>query len=132
MYGPCPSPYLYEEAAVELQRHIERFFEKYPELDDQSSRWIVSAVNQEIDQFAHFPNMKFLRKHRKFLHHREGIEYFGLRYGRVGALAAVEHVKDDCDGYVPRAKDYYDRTVDEYGCLNYWARQVSDSEVVQE
>ena len=96
--------------------HIRRFFEKHPNLDTPDNREIVENVNRKIDQFAHFPNLKTLERHRKFLHHREGIEYFNTIYGNVGRMAAEQHVLEDCDGYIPTAIEYYIDMVDEYGC----------------
>ena len=71
-------------------------------------------VNRRLDQFAHYPDMEFLSRHRKFLHHVEGIEYFRRRYGKIGAEAARLHVLRDC-GHIPKAQDYYDNTVGVFG-----------------
>lgn len=71
-------------------------------------------VHKLLDQFAHYPDMRFLRRHRRFLHHHEGIEYVRMRWGDRAAQSAEQHVKDDC-GHVPHAADYYDGTVDEFG-----------------
>jgi hypothetical protein len=59
--------------------------------------------------------MKFLSKHRKFLHHQEGVEYFENRYGMVGGLTAALHVLDDTGGNLPLALDYYTGACDDYG-----------------
>lgn len=74
------------------------------------------AVHQILDQFAHYPDMKFLREHRKFLHHEEGIAYITDRFGKEAGAAARQHVIDDC-GWVPLALDYYAGVVDNYGVL---------------
>ena len=79
------------------------------------------AVHRLLDQFAHYPDMTFLRRHRKFLHHEEGIEYILLRFGEDAARAARQHVIDDC-GHVPRAIDYYRGSVDEFGRALHTAR----------
>lgn len=71
-------------------------------------------VHGLLDQFAHYPDMKFLRKHRKFLHHEEGIEYVKMRWGGEAGKSARQHVLDDC-GHVPLAVDYYTGAVDEFG-----------------
>ena len=73
-----------------------------------------SEVHALLDQFAHYPNMKFLRKHRKFLHHEEGIEYVTMRWGEEAGKSARQHVLDDC-GHVPKAIDYYRGSVDDFG-----------------
>lgn len=71
-------------------------------------------VHELLDQFAHYPDMKFLREHRKFLHHKEGIDYVRMRWGEEAAKSAEQHVLDDC-GHVPSAKDYYTHKVDNFG-----------------
>ena len=71
-------------------------------------------VHRVLDQFAHYPDMDFLRRHRKFLHHEEGIEYIRMRYGDLAGESAKQHVLDDC-GHIPKAIHYYDGTVDEFG-----------------
>lgn len=85
-------------------------------LVDEKNRALVAEVNRRIDQFAHFPREVTLMRHRKFLHHKEGIEYFELQYGMVGGSAARQHVMEDC-GHIPNATDYYDGKVDRMGCL---------------
>jgi len=72
-------------------------------------------VHRILDQFSHYPDYNFLRRHRKFLHHEEGVEYIRMRFGDLAAESAIQHIKDDCCGYVPKATDYYDGTVDEFG-----------------
>jgi hypothetical protein len=83
-----------------------------------SDRNILGAefphVHKLLDQFAHYPDMKFLREHRKFLHHREGIEYIRMRFGPHDALSAKQHVLDDC-GWVPNMVDYHNGNADNYG-----------------
>lgn len=74
-------------------------------------------VHNLLDQFAHYPDMKFLSKHRKFLHHEEGIEYIRMRWGEDAAKSATQHVIDDC-GHVPRAVHYYNGIVDNFGYRN--------------
>jgi hypothetical protein len=81
---------------------IARFGRAYPE------------VHQLLDQFAHFPDMRFLSRHRKFLHHEEGIEYVRMRWGEEAGKAALQHVITDC-GHVPAMVDYHNGAVDNYG-----------------
>jgi hypothetical protein len=76
-----------------------------------------NEVHRILDQFSHYPNMAFLMRHRKFMHHEEGVEYIRMRFGDLAAESAIQHIKDDCNGYVPKATDYYDGTVDMFGCL---------------
>jgi hypothetical protein len=72
-------------------------------------------VHKLLDQFAHYPNMEFLSRHRKFLHHKEGIEYIGMRWGEEAKKSAEQHVRDDC-GHIPNMIDYHIGVVDKYGC----------------
>lgn len=74
--------------------HVASFFAAHPALDTPANRKTVEEVNRRIDQFAHFPREATLLGHRRFLHHREDL----------GALAAEQHVREDC-GHVPRATD---------------------------
>lgn len=107
---------------VEERAHVRAFIEGHPEIDWDTTapfggnKTIVAAVNIEIDQFAHFPRHDTLTRHRKFLHHKEGIEYFGLVYGDIGRQAAEQHVLEDC-GWVPSAIDYYNGNADTFGDL---------------
>lgn len=94
----------------EFKSHVRSFMALYPNAD----RKIVEEVNGRIDQFAHFPNNDTLMHHRKFLHHAEGIEYFGKVYGETGRAAARLHVIDDC-GHVPTMLDYALDVVDTLG-----------------
>jgi DNA-binding GntR family transcriptional regulator len=75
-------------------------------------------VHALLDQFSHYPNMEFLRRHRKFLHHEEGIEYVRMRWGEEAAKSARQHILDDC-GHVPNAADYYTDKLDEFGGKSY-------------
>lgn len=81
----------------------------------ETERALIDKVNARMDQFAHFPDPWFLARHRRFLHHREGVEYFGRKYGRIGHLTALLHVVMDC-GHVPNAADYGTERVDQFGC----------------
>ena len=71
-------------------------------------------VNYRMDQFAHYPDEKSLAHHRQFLHHAEGIAYFRRRYGPKGEAAARLHVLRDCE-HIPKAGDYHNGIVDNYG-----------------
>lgn len=71
-------------------------------------------VHGLLDQFAHYPDMDFLKEHRKFLHHREGIDYVRARYGEEAYEAAKQHVIDDC-GHIPDMVDYHNGRVDNFG-----------------
>ena len=73
-----------------------------------------NEIHQLLDQFAHYPDMAFLKEHRKFLHHQEGIAYFKARYGKQAGEAARLHILRDC-GDIPKAVDYYNGTVDCFG-----------------
>jgi len=71
-------------------------------------------VHRILDQFAHYPNMRFLSLHRRYLHHAEGIEYIEMRFGADAGIAAYGHIMDDC-GHIPNAIDYYRGSVDNFG-----------------
>lgn len=75
-------------------------------------------VHKLLDQFSHYPDMEFLRRHRKFLHHVEGIEYVRMRWGEEAGKSAERHVLDDC-GHIPNAVDYYIGNVDEFGFAKF-------------
>jgi hypothetical protein len=75
-------------------------------------------VHRILDQFAHYPDMRFLQEHRKFLHHAEGIDYITLRFGEVAGHAARVHVRDDC-GHVPTMEEYALGIVDNFGGKKY-------------
>ena len=73
-------------------------------------------VHRTLDQFAHFPDGEFLQRHRKFLHHKEGIEYIRMRDGELAGLSAELHVMEDC-GHIPNMEDYHNGNVDNYGYI---------------
>lgn len=95
-----------------FEEHVQECIDKLGSGEEAEA--VYREVNGRIDQFAHYPDYEFLKDHRKFLHHEEGIEYFKKRYGRLGGEAARLHVFRDCGG-VPRMRDYADGTVDEFG-----------------
>ena len=57
--------------------------------------------------------------HRKFRHHKEGIEEARRLFGDVGATAAIVHILRDCRN-IPNKKDYFDGTVDPLGLKKEW------------
>lgn len=82
--------------------------------DDPQSVAIYEEVNRLIDQFAHYPDPEHLQVHRQFLHHAEGIAYFGRRFGPLGEQAARLHVLADC-GWIPTMADYHNGVADNFG-----------------
>ena len=88
--------------AEHLKDDLRLFGKGYPE------------VHRLLDQFANYPDMRFLRRHRKFLHHVEGIQYVRMRYGDEAGDAAEQHVLRDC-GWVPKMVDYHNGVADEFG-----------------
>lgn len=82
--------------------------------DKSMGRGDNDHVHALLDQFAHYPDMAFLSRHRKFLHHHEGVEYVRMRWGNEAAEAARQHIIDDC-GHIPDAIDYYTGNVDQFG-----------------
>ena len=57
--------------------------------------------------------------HRKFRHHREGIEEARRLFGNRGAAAAIVHILRDCRN-IPKEKDYSDGVVDPLGLKKDW------------
>jgi hypothetical protein len=57
--------------------------------------------------------------HRKFRHHREGIEEARILFGNDGAAAAIVHILRDCRN-IPSQKDYPNGTVDPLGLKKEW------------
>ena len=59
-----------------------------------------------LDEFAKFYSHDKKYKHRKFRHHKEGIEEARKIFGDIGALVAEQHIKLDNEGWLPEKKDY--------------------------
>lgn len=57
--------------------------------------------------------------HRKFRHHKEGVEEARRLFGDRGAAAAIVHILRDCRN-IPREKDYSDGAVDPLGLKKDW------------
>lgn len=59
-----------------------------------------------LDEFAknYPPNQHY--KHRKFRHHKEGIEEARKLFGDDAAEAAELHIKSDNDGEIPNKSGY--------------------------
>jgi len=98
---------------VDTISHVRSFFRKNSNLDSESRRQVVLKVNRLMDVMGAGPDGR-LHCWRKFLHHREGIDYVRTVYGEVGALAAEQHILDDC-GSIHSVLDYYNGTLDENG-----------------
>jgi hypothetical protein len=58
-------------------------------------------------------------RHRKFRHHREGIEQARTLFGQQADLAATIHILRDCRN-IPKMQDYEDGTVDVLGLRAKW------------
>ncbi len=73
-------------------------------------------VNRWIDEcFAHYGPL-----HRRYRHHREGIEEVRDRFGDRGAVAAAIHILRDCR-HLPRKGDYELGYVDALGLKRDWS-----------
>ena len=83
-------------------------------LEETGEEKVCASVNREIDAFAHYPNKVHLEIHRRYLHHKEGVEYFKIKYGEIGKRIAELHILQDC-GHIPNAEDYYNGKCDNYG-----------------
>jgi hypothetical protein len=57
--------------------------------------------------------------HRKFLHHKEGVEQARRRFGDEGATAAAIHILRDCRN-IPREVEYSTGAVDPLGLPREW------------
>ena len=73
-------------------------------------------VNTWIDEFF----TQYGPTHRRFRHHREGIEEARQLFGDRGALAAAIHVLRDCR-HIPRKNDYEIGYVDPLGLKTNWS-----------
>jgi hypothetical protein len=73
------------------------------------------SVNRWIDEFfgAHGP------QHRKYRHHREGIEEARALFGDEGAKAAAVHILRDCRN-IPTQEDYSTGAADALGLKKQW------------
>lgn len=96
------------------QDGYDAFVRAFKRVPDAKEIAIIDEINRRMDQFAHYPDMEFLEKHRQFLHHEEGIEYFERLYGDFGSVIATAHVMLDC-GHVPEMMDYWNGKVDCFG-----------------
>lgn len=72
-------------------------------------------VHLWLDEFARTAGAT----HRRFRHHKEGVEEAGRLFGRLGLQAALIHVLRDCRN-IPSERDYASGTVDALGLPNAW------------
>lgn len=63
-------------------------------------------VHLWLDEFAKNYSLDKKYKHRKFRHHKEGIEEARMLFGDDGAKAAQLHILSDHQGYLPSKSDY--------------------------
>lgn len=63
-------------------------------------------VHLWLDEFAKNYSFSDKYKHRKFRHHKEGVEQARQIFGDIGALVAEQHIRSDNEGYLPEKKDY--------------------------
>lgn len=81
-------------------------------------RWLGSEceqVNRWMDEYFAIHGAS----HRKFRHHKDGIEDAKRLFGDIGAAAALIHVLRDCR-HVPSAQDYAAGIVDALGLRKEW------------
>lgn len=91
-----------------LQHHIDDCIKFLGEPFDNVNRWIDELFRQ------------YGPTHRRFRHHREGIEEARHLFGDRGALAAAVHVLRDCR-HIPRQQDYELGYVDALGLKRHWS-----------
>ena len=75
-----------------------------------------AEVNRWIDQYFE----TYGPSHRKFLHHREGVEQAREIFGDSGAIAAAIHILRDCR-HIPSKQDYDLGYVDALGLKKHWS-----------
>lgn len=63
-------------------------------------------IHRWLDEFVNLYEPSKRYKHRKFRHHKEGIQEARKMFGDIGALVAEQHIKHDNEGRVPLKKDY--------------------------
>ena len=70
-------------------------------------------IHRWLDEFAaRYPShLKY--KHRKYRHHKEGIDEARKLFGDLGALVAEQHILLDNGGWIPERKDYEIEEYDE-------------------
>jgi hypothetical protein len=94
-----------------LEKQVSTFKEHCDECEAKlGNAWYV--VHRWLDEYARKGYPKEV--HRKFRHHREGIEEVRKMWGDEAARAAELHITKDC-GYVPDRKewDVYDQPHDD-------------------
>lgn len=76
------------------QRSLQLFGNRYEE------------VHKWLDEYAtNYPHSE-MYKHRKYRHHKEGVEEARERFGELEAKAAEDHIRCDCEGELPTKEDY--------------------------
>jgi hypothetical protein len=87
--------------------------------NDDCSKFLGESfenVNRWMDEyFAQYGPL-----HRRFRHHREGVEQARELFGERGALAAAIHIIRDCR-HIPRKEDYERGDVDALGLKATWS-----------
>lgn len=63
-------------------------------------------VHLWLDEFAKNYPWQEKYKHRKFRHHKEGVEEARKLFGDEGAKAAELHIMSDNYGWIPNKNDY--------------------------
>lgn len=64
------------------------------------------GVHRWLDEFASKYSRSEKYKHRKFRHHKEGVEEARTVFGDIGALVAEQHIRLDNEGWLPEKKYY--------------------------
>jgi len=60
-------------------------------------------------------------RHRRFRHHKKGVDQVRAMWGDEAAKAAEFHIMEDC-GHIPNVIDYATGAVDLYGNVRVWNR----------
>jgi len=81
-------------------------FERHCKITERLFGIRYEQVHLWLDEFAKNYSGSSRYKHRKFRHHKEGVEEARKLFGDIGALAAELHIRLDNEGWLPRKKDY--------------------------
>lgn len=84
---------------MKFEKHCERTKEILGKRYEEVHRW--------LDEFSYSRGYR----HRKVRHHLEGVLEVKERFGNEAMLAALIHISDDNEGWIPNKDDY---EADEY------------------
>ncbi len=83
---------------MRLEEHCERSLKLFGKEYKEIHLW--------LDEFSSKYPKAERYKHRKYRHHKEGVEEVRIIFGDIGALVAEDHIRSDNDGMLPYRTDY--------------------------